>query len=244
MDRFKFEGIDLEYPSNYYIHYSETFLLNIYNSHLIKKGDTVLDIGASTGDFCFLASKKTGPDGKIIAIEPNPNDFETLLSNIDKNRIHNIIPINIGVSNKKGQETITFGGNKFIFNTDTLINILNSINIESIDFIKMDIEGYEHEVIKNSIEIIEKAHVIALEFHNTKDLVDSELLKLGFKYCNVTNSYLYKNLCRSIITHPLHAIKTMATIFKNNPKILYMTLRGHEISKNNQGIFVGYYIKQ
>jgi tRNA G37 N-methylase Trm5 len=244
MNRFKFEGMDLLHPPKYYIHYSETFLLNIYNSHLIKKGDTVLDIGASTGDFCFLAAKKTGPKGKVIAIEPNPNDFETLLNNIEKNRIHNIIPINIGVSNKKGQETITFGGNKFIFNTDTLNNILNAINVESIDFIKMDIEGYEYEVIKNSIVFIEKARVIALEFHNTKDLVDSVLLKSGFKYCNVTNPYLYKNLCRNIIPHPLHFIKTLIAIFKNNPKIIYKILKGHEISKNGQGIFVGYYLRQ
>ncbi len=188
--QFDFENLCLIYPSENYRQYlQETFLFDIHNSGLIKEGDVVLDLGAAAGDFCFLASQRTAMNGKVIAIEPNKNDYEILKKNIEYNKIQNIVPLNIGVG-KEGVETITYRKNTYSFKTNTLVNILNQLSINSADFIKMDIEGYEVDVIKNSMEVFKNARVVSVEFHDTKDLVDSMLLDMGFKYYPVS-TWLY-----------------------------------------------------
>lgn len=243
MKEFDFDGLSILCPSIFNLQYLyETFLFDVYNSKLINKEDTILDIGAGSGDFCFLASKKIRPTGKVISIEPNPNDYQILLKNIERNNIHNIIPVNIGVG-KKGRETITFRGNTFSFNTDTLNNILNDLNIDSVDFIKLDIEGYEVDVIKKSQDIIEKARVISLEFHNTKEQVDSLLLNLGFKCVVLNTKYLIKSLSKNIMPHPLYFVKVLSWLYRNDPKLFYKILKGHDKSKDKEGVFHACYIK-
>lgn len=127
LKQFNFGDLHLTYPKgNYRLHLRETFLLDVYNSRLIKNGDIVLDLDAACGDFCFLASKLTGKEGKVITIEPNVNDFRILKKNISVNAVRNIIPINIGVG-KEGSETITFKGDTFSFQTKRLENILDEL---------------------------------------------------------------------------------------------------------------------
>ena len=54
----------------------------MYHGRNIRKGVTVIDIGAGIGEFSVLASKLVGKHGKVISIEPSPNDFETLMMNL------------------------------------------------------------------------------------------------------------------------------------------------------------------
>jgi FkbM family methyltransferase len=68
----------------------------------------VLDLGSTTGDFGILASRKVGPAGKIIAVEPNSNDYEILQENIRRNKCLNVTCLNIGAAGKRGIEVIKF----------------------------------------------------------------------------------------------------------------------------------------
>src|SRR5579885_1432959 len=61
----------------------------------ITKGDIVLDAGANVGIFSILASRKAH---KVIAIEPDPENYGYLLKNIEANHAENIIPVNIALS--------------------------------------------------------------------------------------------------------------------------------------------------
>jgi FkbM family methyltransferase len=61
---------------------------------------------------------------------------------------------------------------------DTLENILEKAGLKKrINFIKMDFEGFETEVLSQSIDIIKNADTIAIELHNTKKEVDRILSK-------------------------------------------------------------------
>jgi FkbM family methyltransferase len=243
LNQFTFEGLQLYYPKeSYRLHLRETFVLDVYNSSLIKNGDIVLDLGAACGDFCFLASKLTGKNGKVISIEPNVNDFRILEKNISINDIKNIIPINIGVG-KEGFEKITFKEETFSFQTKPLENILEDLQIERVDFIKMDIEGYETEVIRNSIRIFENARVVALEYHDTREEVDSQLLERGFKFYPVSVKTMVKNIIKNLIPHPLLSVETVATLIRNNPSLVYKVLVGYDKTKDPSGIYNGLYIK-
>jgi 23S rRNA U2552 (ribose-2'-O)-methylase RlmE/FtsJ len=241
---FRYSDFNLLCPKKYLVHLRETFILDAYQSHLLKSNDVVLDLGSTTGDFCVLASRKVGPAGKIIAVEPNPNDYEILQENIRRNKCLNVTSLNIGAAGKRGLGVINFRGTIFTFKTDTLDNILNTLfNVGNIDFIKMDIEGYEYDVVESSIDIFRRARVICLEFHGTKEKIDDLLLPNGFTYHPVTVPLLCKRLAANIFSHPIHFVKTSLSIIKNNPRLLYSVPFGYKPSDHPQAIFMGYYTK-
>jgi FkbM family methyltransferase len=241
---FRYSDFNLLCPKKYLVHLRETFILDAYQSHLLKSNDVVLDLGSTTGDFCVLASRKVGPTGRIIAVEPNPNDYEILQENIRRNKCLNVTSLNIGAAGKRGLGVINFRGTTFTFKTDTLDNILNTLfNVGNIDFIKMDIEGYEYDVVESSIDIFRRARVICLEFHGTKEKIDDLLLPNGFTYHAVTVPLLCKGLAANIFSHPIHFVKTSLSIIKNNPRLLYSVPFGYKPSDHPQAIFMGYYTK-
>jgi FkbM family methyltransferase len=241
---FRYSDFNLLCPKKYLVHLRETFILDAYQSHLLKSNDVVLDLGSTTGDFCVLASRLIGLGGKIIAVEPNPNDYEILQENIRRNKCLNVTSLNIGAAGKRGLEEIDFRGTTFTFKTDTLDNILNALpNIGNIDFIKMDIEGYEYDVVESSIDIFRRARVICLEFHGTKEKIDDLLLPNGFSYHPVTISHLFKRLAANIFSHPIHFVKSSLSLIKDNPRLLYLVPFGYDPSENPQAIFTGFYTK-
>ena len=160
---FKYEKYDVIYPRTYFQFLKEVFVLDVYLSYLIKKKDIVLDLGASTGDFCIIASQKVGPNGMVIALEPDADNYELLKYNIQRNKCQNVIPLNIGVGKEEGQEKeiIAPFDKQSRGKISTLETILEEVGIDKkIDFIKMDIEGVEVDVIYTSINTFKEADVV------------------------------------------------------------------------------------
>src|ERR671919_1293041 len=62
-----------------------------------KQGDIVVDIGAHIGLYTIISSKRVGTNGKVVAIEADPGNFEMLNRNIKLNRLANVIPLNYAV---------------------------------------------------------------------------------------------------------------------------------------------------
>src|SRR5215204_2649978 len=65
-----------------------------------KEGDIVVDIGAHMGRYTIISSKRVGANGKVVAIEAHPGNFEMLNRNIELNRLTNVIPLNYAVYSK------------------------------------------------------------------------------------------------------------------------------------------------
>lgn len=219
---FEFGSIRIIYPIAYYLFIKECYLFDIYRTDLLKEGDIVIDLGAGIGDFSVLASRKVGARGKIVAIEPNPDDFKLLSENIINNKCDNVIPINKGVGSETAQAEIRFWGKNFNCQIDTLNNILSQYGILSqyniqrkynkltkINFIKMDIEGYEIDVISKDTDIVKDADIIAIELHNAKDRIDEILLQDGFVFHPVDTCYCIKRLIRN-------------SLFSNSHHLLYV----------------------
>ena len=145
----------------------ECYILDVYKSRNIRKGDTLIDIGAGVGEFAVLASKLVGNNGKVIAIEPSPDDFNTLLMNLKNNFCNNVIPLNMAISDKREKIKLQFKGKTFESNADSLANILRNLDTgyRKIRFMKMDIEGGERLAIPSSLEIIENLDFLAIEIH-------------------------------------------------------------------------------
>lgn len=132
-------------------------------SVLVKKGNTVLDIGANVGLHSLYFSELVGREGRVFSFEPVQQNYDQIVRNMKLNGITNIIPIHKGLSDVSTKINIAApsnSNNPGAFNlfdtkepTETVEVItgdffIESENIKQVDFIKMDIEGYEYFAIK------------------------------------------------------------------------------------------------
>jgi FkbM family methyltransferase len=157
-----------------------------------KQGDIVVDVGAHIGRYTIIASKRVGENGKVIAIEAHPGNYEMLNRNIELNGLTNITTLNYAVYSKetkiklflpdeKSNHTIyntliptrAKDGEKFVeVNANTLDNLLQQNGIsQEVNWIKIDVEGAEYEVLKGAHDTISNSKNIAflVEVHNIED---------------------------------------------------------------------------
>jgi len=134
----------------------------------IKTGDVILDIGANIGYYAVLFADKVGKKGKVIAIEPDPINFEILQKNIKNNKLFNVVAVQAAVGNENKKMEIyeskeNYGDHRMWGNGPTkpvfcrrLDDLLKELEYKKIDFIKMDVQGFETEVIEGGKNMIEK----------------------------------------------------------------------------------------
>ncbi|MDR7130458.1 FkbM family methyltransferase [Algoriphagus sp. 4150] len=147
----------------------------------LKKGDTFIDVGANQGEYSLWAARKVGIDGRVVAFEPMQQLFDQLTENIRLNEAFHksIIPVKLGLSDKKG-EVILYSsadsneGTNTIYNTekfsiesgkiqlDTLDEQLKSLEITNVNFLKIDVEGAELQVLKGALNTLKKHRPIIL----------------------------------------------------------------------------------
>lgn len=138
---------------------------------------TIVDIGGGFGDFSIYAAKMF-PDAKILVFEPNPILYKMLLRNITLNEVKNIDAFPTAVSSKKElildiskeptQTSIFFNDKKqsrtIKVKTKNLSGILKD---HIIDFLKIDCEGGEWNILSNlSDQEFKRIKIISLEYHN------------------------------------------------------------------------------
>lgn len=175
----------------------ETFIFKPY-SHCNFKDKSVIDIGAQTGDSTLYFSQRGAR--LIYAFEPLEGNFKILQNNIINNKI-NCYCYNTGLGNKVGIINIDISGNQAKpaeqgLESETMnIDRLDSYSIAA-DIVKIDVEGFEMEVLKGGLNVIKNANTIIIETHS-KDLrveVAKFLSPLGFQFKKSVKTYLGKNI--------------------------------------------------
>jgi FkbM family methyltransferase len=145
----------------------------------IKENDTVIDIGGHIGAFSMFAAMHA-KKGKVLSFEPFPESYELLKENITLNRFTNIKMINLGVSSGRGTRRIYINKEgsccnsmyvkkeKFVdIGCITLQDIFNDYNVERCNFLKIDCEGGEYDIIFSTPDdVFRKIDKIALEYHD------------------------------------------------------------------------------
>ena len=147
---------------------------------IIKDGNTIVDIGANIGYFTLIFARLVGEKGEVFAFEPEPNNFNLLKKNIEINNYKNVNLINKAASNKSGKiklyiDDFNSGGHSLIAQIPNKQHIeIESIKLDDffdtnkkIDFIKIDAEGAELEVLKGMSTLLNKNDdiKILLEFN-------------------------------------------------------------------------------
>jgi FkbM family methyltransferase len=155
----------------------------------LKEGDVVLDIGCYCGTQTVYFSKLVGESGLVLAFEPDGSSFESLSLNLKNHHCDNTIKCNFGLFSHDGQigfsndggmgASVSIGSNHSI-TVKKLSTVCEENNLSKIDFIKMDIEGSEIDVLNSSFDIIKKfkpRFIIEPHFKNGI-LNDKEILKI------------------------------------------------------------------
>jgi FkbM family methyltransferase len=133
-------------------------------TRFIRPGMTVFDVGAHAGYFTRLFAELVGPRGKVYAFEPNTSTFALLKKNTE--RLSNVVLINKGLSVAAGKSRLFLGEHEFADSLFQQSDALSSIHIElismdefwqqvgrpDVDFIKMDVEGAEPDILKGATQ--------------------------------------------------------------------------------------------
>ena len=172
----------------------EIWRLKVYDPRLASLGSraTIIDIGANIGVFSIKAANQA-KDARVFSFEPFPRNFEMLKENITLNHLEGrITPFQLAVSSITGEEELFFrpydsGGGSFKrygdeselssikVKTTTLKSIFEENRIEKCDFIKIDCEGAEEEILTTApAEILNKISIMTIEWHHTLNKMTTE----------------------------------------------------------------------
>lgn len=187
---FKIEGFD--YNTIRFL-FKEIFYRNEYFFECKSQKPIIFDCGANIG-MATLFFKWLYPKCIVYSFEPDKKTFKLLQRNIRKNKLKNVFLFNLALSDKNG--TVDFysdsknpgslimttknnesNDTKTRVKTISLSNFLKKEKIKKIDFIKMDIEGSEREVIEDLANNKQLDYVskICVEYHHHLPIIESKL---------------------------------------------------------------------
>jgi FkbM family methyltransferase len=151
----------------------------------LTPGSTFFDIGANVGWFTLFASKIVGPLGQVYAFEPSPDVYTRLLENVRD--LKNVHTFQYGIGNKDGELEFASQG---VSSSASFVEAITEINkhyspttpirkirveirkIDSLlpqikrpDLIKIDVEGFELEVLKGAANLLSQLPVLIIEIH-------------------------------------------------------------------------------
>ena len=154
----------------------------------IPVGGTCIDIGANNGAFALQFARKVGPAGVVHAYEPDPTVFSRLWSNRSLNRFEKVLHCHrAAVSNVNG--SVTFHGSDpghsgwgsliefsdiavrtSAVNATTLDAIVTAEGLEKVDFLKIDVEAHEPEVLAGGKAALERQlfRFIMIEYNGVR----------------------------------------------------------------------------
>ena len=152
----------------------------------IRPGNVVFDIGANEGFYSALAASIVGPDGIVVAVEPQSRLYEFVNINLALNATGMFNVYMAAISDNTGEKVelsltplLNTGASSIVrsyrwstatelVDTFSIDDIFERENLEVIDFIKIDVEGFEFEVI-NSMEKLfmnKSVKCIFIDYHD------------------------------------------------------------------------------
>jgi FkbM family methyltransferase len=193
------DGYIVELPTDGIGAILEIFQGGVYDRLIKPGGGIVIDVGSHIGSFAIKSARAAN---KVIAIEPEPANFQNIVRNIARNKIENIYPVRQALSNEIGIAQFNVskasachslvykvGDETIPVKVNTLDNLLLDMGIEEpIDFIKIDAEGAEINVLKGAHKTLKHTSKVSVAAYHTTATGEAEigtvmriLLDAGFK---------------------------------------------------------------
>ena len=132
-----------------------------YVASLIRPGMVAFDVGANVGFYTLLLSRGVGPQGRVIAFEPNQANVAHFKEHLRLNKIGNVEIVEAAVTDKEGTAFFSGEGSMGkLSQTGTPTRTVQLDNCPRPDFVKMDIEGEETAALRGSARILAERHAV------------------------------------------------------------------------------------
>ncbi len=211
--------------------------------NVIKPGMKILEVGANIGYYALLETRLAGPSGKLYAIEPAPHNFESLKKNLELNGVKNAYLHQAAFGEKRDKAVFYVYDrsnlSSFIKREDmgmkveevevdilTLDDFL--LNKDVVDFIRMDVEGYEREILRGGEKALsgdKKPKYFFIEVHSEllhkKNSSGREIFEFLGKYGYEVKKSFWRGSTTHMVTnmedqlaHPLLEVGYWETFFE------------------------------
>lgn len=153
---------------------------HLIHDGIIKEGDVVLDAGANIGYYTLIESKLVGTKGTVYAVEPVKSTIELLKINVKLNNLKNvkIYQLAFGGQNRESTVYVSSASNLSSMNKESAggkILDVQPVSEQTVDtfleekltpkLIRMDVEGYEYEILKGMPKTLKCDIKILVELH-------------------------------------------------------------------------------
>jgi FkbM family methyltransferase len=152
---------------------------------IVKPGMTALDIGANIGAITLPLARMVGPDGVVIAVEPQQQLWSLLAANCLRNSANNVKLLQLALGRADGMLATpaidfstpgNYGGQALgSGESEVPVRTLDSLDLGACDFIKIDVEGMELDVLLGATKTIERFHPV-LYVENDRPAKSFELI--------------------------------------------------------------------
>ena len=160
-----------------------------------QPGDVVFDVGAGIGAETLLFSRLVGSSGRVVSFEAHPRTYRRLLDLCTVNRLDNVTPLQLAVTNTDGDVLISDGsahernvlteGDGLQVRARQLDGIAAELGIQQVDLLKMNIEGAEVDALGGAGALLDRTRHVCISCHDflgmpTKAAVLALLTEHGF----------------------------------------------------------------
>ena len=136
---------------------------------VVKKDDVIIDVGAHIGTYTIPLALQTGDNGKVIALEPNDKNADILEKNISINKLSNVILVRKAAAKQVGMLNLRLTSDPMLsminsgtdidttsVKTTDLDSLIDNLSIVKVNWLKIDAEGFELEVLEGAKKILKR----------------------------------------------------------------------------------------
>ncbi|GAB3961646.1 FkbM family methyltransferase [Spirosoma harenae] len=192
----------------------EKFVVNyVHKKTLLNKELVIFDVGANVGHYSKILNSVFGPRANIYAFEPSKKTFQTFLNNIENST--NVHPYNIGFSAKPQEMCLYSDKDSSALSSvykrrldhfdidltysekialDTIDDFCKENHIHKVDFLKIDVEGHEIDVLQGASNMLTNKKITYIQFEFGGCNIDSKTYFQDFYYLLNKNYHIYRIL--------------------------------------------------
>ena len=160
----------------------------------IRPGMRAIDVGANHGVYTMLLAQRVGVEGGVWAFEPCRTTFNYLWRSIDHNQLSNVTAVNAALGANLGEVLLTNEPNsemnrvKDVESSDraiarteavdltTLDYCAKKLGFDAVDFIKLDAEGYETQVVSGGLQLLQQSSPLIMFEYKHDGRVNNEIV--------------------------------------------------------------------